>query len=111
MLLDEMRDNAESKDFRADYKKCIKRTYENILPFGEVPRDLGRSLHQSIGAADVFLGALEQGANVLESVEQLDESHLGGKCSSHLVKMKYCQECDGSRKVKTCHGYCLNVMR
>lgn len=99
------------KDFRADYKKCIKHTYEDVLPFGHVPQNLARALQQSIGAAGVFLRALEHGASVLESVEQLEESHFGAKCSSHLVKMNYCQECDGSRKVKTCHGYCLNVMR
>lgn len=99
------------RDFRADYKKCIKHTYENVLPFGHVPQNLARSLQQSVGAAGVFLRALEHGASVLESVEQLDESHFGLKCSSHLVKMNYCQECDGIRKVKSCHGYCLNVMR
>lgn len=100
-----------TKDFHNDYKKCIKHTYESVMPFGEVPRNLARSLQQSFGAAEVFLRSLEQGASVLENVEQLDKSHLGTKCSSHLVKMNYCQECDSNRKVKSCHGYCLNVMR
>lgn len=102
-----------TKDFHSDYKKCIKHTYEDVLPFGDVPRNLARTLQQSVGAAAVFLRSLEQGASVLESVEGLAESHFGAKCSSHLVKMNYCQECDGSsgRKVKSCHGYCLNVMR
>lgn len=102
---------ASTKDFQPDYKKCIKHTYEDVLPFGDVPRNLARSMQQSVGAAAVFLRSLEHGAGVLESVEQLDESHFGGKCSSHLVKMHYCQECDGTRKVKSCQGYCLNVMR
>lgn len=109
-----------TKDFHSDYKKCIKHTYETIQPFGDVPRNLAVALKQSVGAAAVFLRALEQGASVLESVEQLDESHFGAKCAAHLVKMNYCQECDNegsssssssSRRVKSCHGYCTNVMR
>lgn len=114
LLADEDSDFASSTaatDFQADYKKCIKHTFDDVQPFGDVPRTLARALQQSVGAADVFLRSLEQGASVLESVEQLDEGLFGAKCTSHLVKMNYCQECNGSRKVKTCHGYCLNVMR
>lgn len=99
------------KDFSTDYKNCITHSYETLLPFGDIPRDVAKALQKSIGAAGVFLRSLRHGAKVLESVEHLDESHFGGKCSSHLVKINYCQACDGSRMVKSCHGYCLNVMR
>lgn len=102
---------AATKDFHGDYKRCLKHTFDEVRPFGEVPRSVARSLQKAIGAASVFLRVLEQGAGVLESVEQMGDNHFGAKCSGHLVKMNYCQECDGDRKVKGCHGYCLNVMR
>lgn len=59
----------------------------------------------------MFIVALERGAEVLASVDRLDEISFEPKCSSHLLKMNYCQECNGSAKVKSCRGYCFNVMR
>lgn len=59
----------------------------------------------------MFVVALERGSEVLASVEQLDDIAFDPKCLSHLLKMNYCQDCNGSPKIKSCRGYCLNVMR
>lgn len=102
---------SESKDFHEDYKRCLSHSYDQLYPFGDVPRIVARSLERSLTASNMFVFALERGSEVLSSVDQLDDIHFEPKCSSHLLKMNFCQECNGTKKVKSCRGYCLNVMR
>lgn len=102
---------AASMDFHEDYKRCLINSYDKLYPFGDIPRFLARTVDRSLTASNMFVEALERGAEVLSTVETLDEVSFEAKCSSHLLKMNYCQECNGAPKVKSCRGYCLNVMR
>lgn len=99
-------------DFYVDYKNCLMRTFDDIQPFGDVPRDLAKSLQQSVGAATVFVRALDRAVQVLTSTETMDADFFRPKCTEHLLKMNYCQDCQGgNNRVKICNGYCLNVLR
>lgn len=111
LYADDKSSPAASMDFNEDYKRCLVHSYDNLFPFGDIPRILARSVDRSLTASNMFVVALERGAEVLASVDQLDEINFEPKCSSHLLKMNYCQECNGAQKVKSCRGYCLNVMR
>uniref|UniRef100_A0A6B2EAU6 Putative heparin sulfate cell surface proteoglycan n=1 Tax=Phlebotomus kandelakii TaxID=1109342 RepID=A0A6B2EAU6_9DIPT len=105
--------DTHSTDFHVDYKNCLMHTFEDIQPFGDIPRTVARSLQHSVGAATVFVRALDRGADVLASTEELDGEYLTHKCKMHLLKMSYCPECRGVIKgrVKSCYSYCINVMR
>lgn len=100
-------------DFHYDYKSCLEHTYHELQPFGEIPKQIIKSLVQSLGPATVFLRSLDKAALVLASTEDLDTEYLSTKCKTHLLKMSYCPECRGisREKIKTCSAYCLNVMR
>lgn len=100
-------------DFHIDYKNCLMHTYDDLQPFGGIPKLLTKSIKQSIGAATIFVQALDRGADILASTEELDSDYLTSKCRHHLMKMNYCPQCKGISKhrVKSCYGYCTNVMR
>lgn len=100
-------------DFHIDYKNCLMHTYDDLQPFGSIPKLLTKSMKQSIGAATIFIQALDRGADILASTEELDSDYLTSKCRHHLMKMNYCSQCKGISKhhVKSCYGYCTNVMR
>ncbi|XP_059620162.1 division abnormally delayed protein [Phlebotomus argentipes] len=105
--------DTHSSDFHVDYKNCLMHTFDDIQPFGDIPKTVARSLQQSVGAATVFVRALDRGADVLASTEELDSEYLTHKCKMHLLKMSYCPVCRGYAKghVKSCSSYCINVMR
>lgn len=100
-------------DFHVDYKNCLMHTFEDLQPFGSIPKVVAGNLIQSIGAATVFMTALDRGADILESAEEINSDYLTTKCRNHLTKMHYCAGCNGISKhrTKTCYGYCTNVMR
>lgn len=106
-------DAVAAGDFHHDYKNCLQHTYEDLQPFGSIPKTLGRNLQQSLGAANVFMTSLERAADILASTEQIDSDYLEPKCRQHLMKMTYCAQCNGLSKhrTKSCFGYCTNVMR
>jgi dally-like protein len=104
-----------SQDFAPDYKLCLKKTTETILPFGEIPKQVSQSLSKSLEATRLLLQAFTIGTEVLNTTGRLlvDE---GGKsnaeCHEALLKMTYCPKCQGLVKhAKPCSGYCLNVLR
>ncbi|RZC31749.1 Glypican domain containing protein [Asbolus verrucosus] len=107
--------NNDNKDFAPDYKLCLKKTTETILPFGDIPKQIAQSLSKSLEATRLLLQAFRIGTEVLNTTDRLlvDE---GGKnnaeCHGALLKMTYCPKCLGLTKhTKPCSGYCLNVLR
>lgn len=100
-------------DFHVDYKNCLMHTYDDLQPFGMIPKTLAKNLQQSLGAATIFITSLDRGADILASTEEIDSGYLTPKCRHHLMKMTYCSQCNGLSKerTKSCYGYCTNVMR
>lgn len=105
--------SANAGDFHIDYKNCLMHTFDDLQPFGNIPKTLAKQLHQSIETASAFLIGLERAADILASIEELDTNSLTPNCQKHLMKMNYCAQCSGFNRhhTKPCNGYCLNVMR
>lgn len=103
----------DTGDFHVDYKNCLMHTFDDLQPFGVIPKTLTKQLIQSIGTSTVFVTGLERAADILASIEELDSDSLTPNCRKHLMKMSYCAQCNGYNKhhTRSCGGYCLNVMR
>lgn len=100
-------------DFNADYKMCLQHTYDELQPFGGIPKQLATSLQHSLRTATLFVTALERAADILASTEDLTAEALSPKCRQHLLMITHCNKCRGSqvKQVKSCYGYCTNVLR
>lgn len=105
--------NTNNGDFHVDYKNCLMHTFEELQPFGNIPKMLSKNLVHSVGIASVFINTLDRAASILAKTEELNTHWLSSKCKQHLLKMNFCPECNGVTKqtVKTCSSYCLNVIR
>ncbi|KAM7357577.1 division abnormally delayed protein [Cochliomyia hominivorax] len=100
-------------ELHEDYINCLKHTYDDLQPFGAIPKEITRNLVQSIQTAHIFINALYQSAEVLSETDELYATHLSESCQKHLLKMSYCPSCNGLQKshVKPCYSYCMNVLR
>lgn len=107
--------NNGDRDFAPDYKSCLKKTIDTILPFGDIPQDIAQSLSKSLEATRLLLQAFKIGMEVLNATDILLIDETGrnnGECHTALLKMNYCPMCLGLVKhTKPCAGYCLNVLR
>lgn len=104
---------ADNVDFHSDYKHCLMHTFDDLQPFGTIPKQLAKQLYQSMETATIFLTGLQRAADILTSIEELDTNALTPNCQKQLMKMNYCAQCSGFSRhhTKPCNGYCLNVMR
>lgn len=104
---------APAGDFHDDYKNCLQHTYAELQPFGAIPMQLAASLQHSLTAATVFVTTLERAADILASTEDMGMDALTPKCRQHLLQMTYCGRCNRieAPQVKSCYGYCTNVLR
>lgn len=115
--------NTHQSDFSFEYKLCLKRTINELQPFGDIPRQIAQSAFKSLEATRVLLQAFAVGVEILNATDTLlIEENLGnaGKsengeensCHQALLKMTYCPKCRGLiSHTKPCSGYCLNVLR
>ncbi|CAH1279129.1 unnamed protein product [Diabrotica balteata] len=103
------------KDLTPNYKDCLKKSIENISPFGDIPKQIGLSLSKSLEATRLLLQAFRIGSEVLNTTDTLlidEHSSDNSECHDALLKMTYCPKCLGLWKhTKPCSGYCLNVLR
>ncbi|XP_050094724.1 division abnormally delayed protein [Anopheles aquasalis] len=99
------------RDFHSDYKNCLVHTYNDLQPFGSVPRELSASLVSSVSAASVLLRVLREGADVLAKLEEIGVT--APLCKKALLRMNYCGSCNlfDHLHAKPCAGLCQNVMR
>lgn len=105
--------NTPEKDFTLDYKMCLKRSIDTILPFGDIPRQISQSLTKSLEACRLLLQAFNVGIEVLNTTDTLlidEQTNTNQQCHNALLRMTYCPKCKGYT-IKPCSGYCLNVIR
>ncbi|KAH8415458.1 hypothetical protein KR222_000197, partial [Zaprionus bogoriensis] len=101
-------------ELHEDYINCLKHNYDDLQPFGQVPREIQATLVQSVHMSNVFMNALLQSAEVLSETDKLYGQQMTETCKLHLLKMHYCPKCNGHtehNRLKICYGYCMNVMR
>ncbi|XP_017955034.1 division abnormally delayed protein [Drosophila navojoa] len=97
-----------------DYTNCLKHNYDDLQPFGQIPKEIQTNLVHSVHMSNVFMSALLQSAKVLSETDALYGKQLTETCKLHLLKMHYCPNCNGHtehKRPKVCYSYCMNVMR
>ncbi|XP_034659385.1 division abnormally delayed protein [Drosophila subobscura] len=101
-------------ELHEDYINCLKHNFDELQPFGGIPREIQSSLVHSVHMSNVFMNALLQSAEVLSEADALYGQQLTDTCKMHLLKMHYCPNCNGHQtrgQPQICNGYCMNVMR
>ncbi|XP_017071789.1 division abnormally delayed protein [Drosophila eugracilis] len=103
-------------DLHEDYVNCLQHNFDEMHPFGDIPRQMQTSLGKSVHMSNVFMNALLQAAEVLSEADALYGEQLTDTCKLQLLKMHYCPNCNGHHsssrsETKLCYGYCKNVMR
>ncbi|MEE6500929.1 hypothetical protein FKM82_003994 [Ascaphus truei] len=91
-----------------EYLDCVVKQYEQLKPFGDVPRELKLKVTRAFIAARSFVQGLSVGADIVRKVSQVT---LSPECTRAIMKLVYCPECRGLSSVKPCNNYCWNVMR
>ncbi|XP_035190802.1 glypican-5-like isoform X3 [Oxyura jamaicensis] len=95
-------------DLSEDYTECLRRTRQDVNPFGRYSKSMVTELSKSLWASRMLSQALSLGIEVINTTER---AVLSKECSRALVKMQYCPHCQGLTLIRPCVGYCLNVMR
>ncbi|KAK0097658.1 hypothetical protein PV326_000340 [Microctonus aethiopoides] len=107
--------NPRQQDFTDKFKSCLHMTMDEIQPFGDIPKQISRSVSKSIEATRVLVQALTLGKTVLDRTDSVlfyDTSPQQNACYEALLKMTYCPKCSGhGSSVRPCNGLCINVMR
>lgn len=107
--------NPSQQDFTDKFKDCLYKTMDDIQPFGDIPKQISRSVAKSLEATRVLVQALTLGKTVLDKTDSVlfsGASHHQSNCYRALLRMTHCPKCKGiSSSVKTCKGFCTNVVR
>ncbi|KAM4695195.1 glypican-1 [Discoglossus pictus] len=94
--------------FSDEYLDCLVKQYEQLKPFGDVPREMKLKATRAFIAARSFVQGLSAAADIVKKVTQVPMSH---ECTRAIMKLKYCPHCRGLSSTKMCSNYCWNVMR
>ncbi|XP_063972566.1 division abnormally delayed protein [Diachasmimorpha longicaudata] len=107
--------NPRQQDFTDKFKNCLYDAIEEIQPFGDIPKQISRSVSKSLEATRVLVQALTLGKTVLDKTDTVlfyGTSPQQTACYEALLKMTYCSKCSGhGSAVRPCSGLCTNVMR
>jgi len=101
-------------ELHEDYINCLKHNFDDLQPFGHIPKEVQSNLLHSVHMSNIFMSALIQSAEVLDATDELYGKQLTETCKLHLLKMDYCPHCNGHpqhNKPKVCYSYCMNVLR
>ncbi|XP_003701287.2 division abnormally delayed protein isoform X1 [Megachile rotundata] len=103
------------QDFTEKFKTCLYETMDEIQPFGDIPKQVSKSVSKSLEATRVLVQALTLGKTVLDRTDSVLFSGTSPQqeaCYSALLRMTYCPRCKGiGPSVRPCSGFCTNVMR
>ncbi|XP_017759273.1 PREDICTED: division abnormally delayed protein [Eufriesea mexicana] len=103
------------QDFIEKFKNCLYETMDEIQPFGDIPKQVAKSVSKSLEATRVLVQALTLGKTVLDRTDSVLFSGTSPQqeaCYGALLRMTYCPRCKGiGPSVRPCSGFCTNVMR
>lgn len=103
------------QDFTEKFKTCLYETMDEIQPFGDIPKQVAKSVSKSLEATRVLVQALTLGKTVLDRTDSVLFSGTSPQqeaCYGALLRMTYCPRCQGiGPSVRPCSGFCTNVMR
>ncbi|XP_053565838.1 glypican-1 [Bombina bombina] len=93
--------------FSDEYLDCLVKQYEQLKPFGDIPREMKLKATRAFIAARSFVQGLSAAADIVKKVTQVPMSH---ECTRAIMKLMYCPHCRGFSSTKICYNYCWNVM-
>ncbi|KAG9494411.1 hypothetical protein GDO78_001979 [Eleutherodactylus coqui] len=91
-----------------EYLDCLAKQYDQLKPFGDIPREIKLKATRAFIAARSFVQGLSAAADIVRKVTQVPMSR---ECTSKVMKLMYCPLCRGHSNIKLCDNYCWNVMR
>ncbi|XP_069831646.1 glypican-1 [Dendropsophus ebraccatus] len=94
--------------FSYEYLDCLVKQYDQLKPFGDIPREMKLKATRAFIAARSFVQGLGIAADVVKKVTQVPVSQ---ECTRGVMKLMYCPLCRGHSNIKPCDNYCWNVMR
>ncbi|XP_057327797.1 division abnormally delayed protein [Microplitis mediator] len=107
--------NPHQQDFTDKFKQCLYEAMDEIQPFGDIPKQISRSVSKSLEATRVLVQALTLGKTVLDRTDSVlfyTTSPQQSSCYEALLRMTYCPKCSGyGSSIRPCGGLCTNVMR
>ncbi|KAG8445440.1 hypothetical protein GDO86_010280 [Hymenochirus boettgeri] len=94
--------------FSDEYLDCLVKQYEQLKPFGDIPREVKLKAARAFIAARSFVQGLNAAADIVRKVTQVP---MSTECARAVMKLMYCPHCRGYSSTKLCNNYCWNVMR
>lgn len=94
--------------FSYEYLDCLAKQYDQLKPFGDIPREMKLKATRAFIAARSFVQGLAAGADIVKKVTQVPMSR---ECTREVMKLLYCPLCRGHANTKLCDNYCWNVMQ
>lgn len=101
-------DPAKPRKSDEDFQACLKKSYDEIQPFGNAPRHLGKKIKYGFRRARIFTETLQV---MISTIHSTDHIVVNNDCRKALSRLQFCSLCSGEVEVKPCRGLCLNVMR
>ncbi|KAM9315813.1 glypican-1 [Gastrophryne carolinensis] len=93
--------------FSYEYLDCLAKQYDQLKPFGDIPREMKLKATRAFIAARSFVQGLAAAADIVKRVSQVPMSQ---ECTREVMKLMYCPLCRGHASTKLCDNYCWNVM-
>ncbi|CAG5095010.1 Similar to dally: Division abnormally delayed protein (Drosophila melanogaster) [Cotesia congregata] len=107
--------NPHQVDFTDKFKDCLYKAMDEIQPFGDIPKQISKSVSKSLEATRVLVQALTLGKTVLDRTDSVlfyATTPQQVSCYEALLRMTYCPKCSGyGSSIRPCGGLCTNVMR
>ncbi|XP_075717407.1 glypican-1 [Rhinoderma darwinii] len=94
--------------FSDEFLDCLAKQYDQLKPFGDIPREIKLRATRAFIAARTFVQGLSAAADIVRKVTQVNMSR---ECTREVMKLMYCPLCRGHSNIKLCDNYCWNVMR
>lgn len=101
-------DASKTRDLGQEFNECLEKHYEEIEPFGNVPKHFGRLIRYGFNRARIHTETLEVMLNTMNSTNNL---LVHADCQKAISRLHFCPMCSGEVVAKPCRGLCLNVMR
>ncbi|XP_043933206.1 glypican-2 [Protopterus annectens] len=94
--------------FSEEYLECVSKHAEQLEPFGDVPRKLRIQVTRAFIATRAFMQGLATGRDIVTKASKVAPTR---DCLRAVMRMTYCPLCRGMPTLKSCNGFCRNVMK
>ncbi|CAJ0581346.1 unnamed protein product, partial [Mesorhabditis spiculigera] len=87
---------------------CMRKSLENLHPFGEMPTRVKDGLRRALDGWRIFLSSIDEAHSALGSFLN---TTLSEQCAANLARIGDCSMCTQAELAKPCLNLCRNVAR